>query len=154
MNLHERKRKYIFLSSHITLLLLGIFLYSPLALSADFTIIIRKIRPTTGGTIRLTLHDNPSSFKTLDYRAAFAALEIKPKSPEIRITFHDIPSGQYAIAIHHDENDNDKLDMGIWGPSEGYSFSDHWSGIGKPSFDKLALKIESQNLSVIATMHY
>jgi uncharacterized protein (DUF2141 family) len=151
MDLPERNRKY--LSSFITLLLLGIFLYSPWAVAADITVIIRGIRPNIG-TIRLTLHDNPTSFKEKDYQAAFAALEIKPKSSELRITFHDIPTGQYAVAIHHDENDDDKLNMGPLGPTEGYAFSDHWSGIGTPSFNKAALKVNSQNLSVFATMHY
>jgi uncharacterized protein (DUF2141 family) len=152
MSFHEKERK-LFFTSFLTIVLAGIFLCSPLALSADLTIIIREIR-FTKGTIRLTLHDNSSSFDSLDYQAAFAALEIKPKTLQIRITFHDIPSGRYAIVIHHDENDNDKFDMGLLGPSEGYSFSGEWRGVGKPSFDDTALKIDSQNISFCAAMRY
>ncbi len=145
--------KYIILSSVIIFFLLGIFLYSPLALATDVTIIIREIKPKVG-TIRLTLFDNPLSFKKRDYQVAFAALEIKSKSSELRITFHDIPVGKYALSIHHDENDNDKMDKEFLFPKEGYAFSDHWSGIGAPSFDEAALKVERQNISIIATMHY
>ena len=36
-----------------------------------------------------------------------------------------LPVGEYAIATHHDENNNDELDFGPMGPIEGYGFSNN-----------------------------
>lgn len=52
--------------------------------------------------------------------------------------FDPIPAGTYAVACPHDENNNGKLDTGIFGiPKEGTVVSNHAKGfMGPPSWDK------------------
>lgn len=54
------------------------------------------------------------------------------------IFFKNVAPGNYAIAILHDENNNQKMDKTILGiPKEGYGFSNNVSGaFGPPSFKK------------------
>jgi uncharacterized protein (DUF2141 family) len=54
------------------------------------------------------------------------------------LIFKSIPPGTYAIAILHDENNNQKMDKNILGlPKEGYGFSNNASApFGPPSFKK------------------
>lgn len=54
------------------------------------------------------------------------------------IIFKTVPPGNYAIAILHDENNNQKLDKNILGiPKEGFGFSNNASApFGPPSFNK------------------
>ena len=54
------------------------------------------------------------------------------------VTFPGLPSGQYAIAILHDENDDEKMNKNFFGiPKEGYGFSNNVTGMfGPPSFGK------------------
>ncbi len=54
------------------------------------------------------------------------------------IIFKNVPPGSYAIAILHDENNNQKMDKNILGiPKEGYGFSNNVSGaFGPPSYKK------------------
>lgn len=54
------------------------------------------------------------------------------------IIFKSVPPGSYAIAILHDEKNNQKMDKNILGiPKEGYGFSNNVSGaFGPPSYKK------------------
>lgn len=54
------------------------------------------------------------------------------------VLFRDIPPGNYAVAILHDENNNQKMDKNFLGiPKEGYGFSNNASAaFGPPSFRK------------------
>lgn len=63
-------------------------------------------------------------------------LSIADKSATV--IFPGLPSGQYAIAILHDENDDEKMNKNFFGiPKEGYGFSNNVTGtFGPPSFSK------------------
>jgi uncharacterized protein (DUF2141 family) len=51
-------------------------------------------------------------------------------------SFDPIPAGTYAVACFHDENNNDRLDTGVFGiPAEGVVSSNHAKGfMGPPTF--------------------
>jgi uncharacterized protein (DUF2141 family) len=55
---------------------------------------------------------------------------------EARCSFDPIPAGTYAVACFHDENNNRKLDTGMFGiPTEGVVSSNDAKGVmGPPSF--------------------
>ena len=50
--------------------------------------------------------------------------------------FKELPKGEYAISLFHDENDNKKMDTKIFGiPKEPYGFSNDASGfMGPPKY--------------------
>jgi uncharacterized protein (DUF2141 family) len=51
------------------------------------------------------------------------------------MTFAALPTGDYAIAVIHDENDNHKLDTLLGIPREGFGFSRNPAiGFGPPRF--------------------
>ena len=52
-------------------------------------------------------------------------------------TFSNLTTGEYALAIYHDENSNGKLDSNFLGmPTEDYVFSNYATGnFGPPSFE-------------------
>jgi len=45
----------------------------------------------------------------------------------------DLPQGEYAISVVHDENANGKLDFGGMGPTEGYGFSNNPNAMYGPA---------------------
>ena len=50
--------------------------------------------------------------------------------------------GTYAIAVVHDENANNKMDMALFLPKEGFGFSRNPAiGIGPPSFKSASLAV-------------
>ena len=54
------------------------------------------------------------------------------------VIFNSLPSGSYAIAILHDENDDQKMNKNVLGiPREGYGFSNNaTAAFGPPRYSK------------------
>jgi len=62
----------------------------------------------------------------------------------------EVPSGEYAIAVYHDANDNQQLDRHAFGyPLEAYGFSRDARGkLGPPAFRDAAFKIDNESLQM------
>jgi uncharacterized protein (DUF2141 family) len=75
----------------------------------------------------------------------------KIDSETVTVVFDSIPSGEYAVAIYQDENDNEKLDTGAFGiPKEKYGFSNNVRGkMGPPAFKDRLFKIEEDTIIYI-----
>ncbi len=55
------------------------------------------------------------------------------KDGRLVFVFKDLKPGDYAVSSYHDENDNKKLDRGMFGiPREPYAFSQDARGDGGP----------------------
>ncbi len=73
---------------------------------------------------------------------AFKRARLSISNKTTSILFNDLPSGNYAIAILHDENDDYKMNKNFFGiPKEGYGFSNNVMGIfGPPSHSKASFQ--------------
>lgn len=62
-----------------------------------------------------------------------------------RCVFEKLPPGTYAIAVHHDENDNRKLDTNLLGiPQEGYGVSNnHIPALSAPTWQESKFTVEA-----------
>jgi uncharacterized protein (DUF2141 family) len=71
----------------------------------------------------------------------FRRARVVPHAGQARFQFADLPLGDYALVVFHDENDNGKIDHNFLGlPAEPLGFSNGFSpGLfaGMPSFEKL-----------------
>lgn len=74
-------------------------------------------------------------------REPWKRLRALPQDGRASFAFSDLPSGEYAVVVFHDENDNGKIDHNFLGlPSEPLGFSNGFvPGLiaGMPSFEKL-----------------
>lgn len=75
------------------------------------------------------------------YSVARKALPLREKRASF--VFDALPAGEFAFAVHHDENSNAKMETGLFGiPSEGYGTSrDAKANFGPPSYDDAKLKL-------------
>jgi uncharacterized protein (DUF2141 family) len=75
---------------------------------------------------------------------AFRSAEVKVVEGQAVVVFEDLPHGDYALKIFHDENDNQKLDTNFVGfPKEKFGFSNDAMGrFGPPSFDQARFRFE------------
>ena len=64
--------------------------------------------------------------------------------------FKDVPFGEYAVTVYHDENGNGKLDKGLFGkPLELYGFSNNARGIfSRPDYKKAAFVLDKRDMTV------
>ncbi len=103
------------------------------------------------GLMRISLFDSREGFPN-KYKQAKKFINLKSQSPEMKIIFPDVPFGEYAIAILHDENTNEKMDTNFLRmPKEGYGVSNNARGtFGPPKFEdaKFPMKQDSAFISI------
>lgn len=92
------------------------------------------------GDLYVSLHQRPEFFLMAD--SAFMKMQVKVQSEDMSIFFKDLPAGQYAIAVYHDENLNGVMDANEKGfPKEGYGFSTKNKMLGRAKFEQAAFEV-------------
>ncbi len=95
------------------------------------------------GKILVNLFSNAKGFPT-NPKYAYRTAELDIKEGKAYVEFTDLPYGDYAVAVLHDENDNKKMDYNLVGmPKEGYCFSNNYRPTFKnPSFRQAGFFLE------------
>ena len=107
------------------------------------------------GTVHFALYNDKKTFPDQKFEKHF----IKGKSEIIDnksvITFHDVPKDTYAVAIFHDENNNNKIDKGLILPKEGLGFSNYTSlNIkNKPRFSRASFELTQDETIKVKTVY-
>ena len=101
------------------------------------------------GTVHIALYDEPKNFPNPD--GIISKAEASIVAGKARYDFFALKKKSYAIAVYHDENDNDSFDQGFLGiPLEDYAFSNNAAVfLGPPSFDDAAFILSAPtNLNI------
>lgn len=98
---------------------------------------------TSEGSVKVAIYDREEGF--LEFEQVVKTGRAKAKKGVTELAIDDLPSGEYALAIFHDENDNDILDSNWLGiPKERVCFSKAKMKIfGPPSFKECAFHLVS-----------
>jgi len=93
------------------------------------------------GHIACGLFKGPEGFPRDEHRE-FRKMIVPISNGSAVCDFKDVPAGEYAATVLHDENKNGKMDFNWIGmPTKGYGFSnDAKATFSPPSFDAAALK--------------
>lgn len=73
------------------------------------------------------------------------------------VIFQNLPPGQYAVSVFHDQNNNEELDTNVLGiPKEGFAFGNNAMGMfGPPSFEKCSVVISRSSVrQVLKLKHF
>lgn len=73
---------------------------------------------------------------------------------ETSVDFKNLPAGTYAVQYYHDENNNGKMDTGMFGkPEEGYGYSNDARGfMGPADFEDQIFEIKSNKTITLKTI--
>lgn len=107
------------------------------------------------GNVKLSLYNSADGFpKDANKAVKKAALPIK--DGKAYIEFPDMPYGEYAVILLHDENNNDKMDTHFYGaPKEGYAASNGAKGtFGPPDFEDARFVLDQNMVSVVLKLDY
>ena len=104
------------------------------------TVVVDGIEKSTG-KIMLAVYDSDGFLKQPLY---YGMVKVEQDQEEVTIIIENVASGQYAVSVFHDDNDNDKLDTGMFGiPKEKHGFSNNAVGkMGPPAFQDCAIHVE------------
>lgn len=85
------------------------------------------------GQVMVGLYQGQENFLEKLYFGKVATISNK----EAIVVFDNLPAGEYAISLFHDENNNGKLDLGWFGiPKEDYACSNGAKGyFGPPKYE-------------------
>lgn len=100
---------------------------------------------TSAGKISVAVYNQADGF--LKFDKVYKCDSTKARKGITRIDIVDLPEGEYALAIFHDENGNDELDTNWLGiPKEAFAFSKAKMKLfGPPSFRECALTLKSDS---------
>lgn len=108
------------------------------------------------GQVACALFRSPEGFPK-DAGKAVAHQEVPITGAHATCSFDQIPPGQYAVAVFHDENGNGKMDTNLIGmPREGVGASNNpKTRFGPPKFSESAFTVAAGNkVHLQITVHY
>jgi uncharacterized protein (DUF2141 family) len=106
------------------------------------------------GQLMVCLTANPKAFPDCS-KDARAIKRLVPAEDASNIRFSGIAPGTYAVAIVHDENNNNKMDVRIFIPREGFAFSRNPAiGMGPPKFRSAAFVVAGSDERFAIRMKY
>lgn len=105
------------------------------------------------GSLRVGLFNDSRHFlkKPIDSKV------VSLSADSAKVTFKDLPPGEYAVSVFHDRNDNEELDTNVLGiPKEGFAFGNNAMGMfGPPSFEKCSVVIGKSTIrQVLKLKHF
>ncbi len=123
-----------------TILFLG-FSYASFGQTSDSLTIRIKISniKSVEGNIRIAVFDSTQVFLGEDM--VIGKIEPVTQTGEMIVIMENLPLGEYAISIFHDENSNEILDNSLFKiPTEAYGFSNNARGkFGPPRFEDVKI---------------
>ena len=106
--------------------------------AAELSVKVKDIKKIQGHLL-VALYSSKESY---DDGETPLASKVKVASNEHLVVFKDIPTGQYAVKLYHDDNDNNELDSNLFGiPSEGYGFSNNGGQFGSPDYKEAKFEV-------------
>ena len=119
-------------------------LWFPMSLFAQNTISVHvKNVDSTKGHIKVALYNSDEAFLSFD--KVLKTGSVPAHKGMVTLQIADLPIGEYALAVFHDENGNDKLDTNWLGiPKEKVAFSRaKMKMFGPPKYKECAFQVTS-----------
>jgi len=129
-------------------------LFSQAVKQGKITLEITNIRNETGD-VKISLFDKADPFPG-DHEQAVKRIIAGINNSTASAVFENIPYGEYAIGIMHDENNNSFLDSNLFGmPKEGYGASNNPPvRMGPPLYEDAKFTLDKPELRLTIKMIY
>lgn len=106
------------------------------------------------GNVLICLTANPKAYPDCgkDPKSLKQSL---PARASLDARFEGVAPGSYAIALVHDENGNNRMDLALFLPKEGFGMSQNPAiGIGPPSFKSAKFTFSGDTIRLPIRMRY
>ena len=121
--------------------------------TATIDVNIQGLRSTKGNVL-ICVTANPKFFPDCGKDPKSFRSSVPARSAA-SVAFTGINPGTYAVALHHDENGNSKMDMAVFVPREGFGFSRNPAVVtGPPKFKAAAFTVNGVEVSQTVKMKY
>ena len=116
------------------------------ATAAELSVEIKGL-VSDSGDVYVAIYDKAEKWM----KASLAGSKAAAKKGGVTVIFKDLPEGDYAISLYHDENGNGKMDSNVMGiPIEPYAFSNDAAGnYGPASFEQAKFTVAGEKKSIV-----
>lgn len=138
------------------LLILGILLFSTFNLESQnegkIELLIKGAK-SNSGMILVLIFNQEDGFPE-EPKKAFKAMSLPVSNLSTRVVIEDLPAGDYAISVFHDEDSDGQIRKNDFGmPIDTYGFSNNPTlYFGPPSFSKCAVPVKNSLVKVEITL--
>jgi uncharacterized protein (DUF2141 family) len=137
----------------LALVALGAAISADAASGVNIDITLSGLR-NAKGQVLVCLATNPKSFPDCSKDPGAQKKSVAATNGST-VRFSGVTPGTYAIAIVHDENTNDKMDLSLFLPKEGWGLSRNpKTRMGKPKFSSSAFLVGDAYLVFPITVKY
>ena len=139
------------MKSLLTLITLSLSLLSYGQNSVNLKLIVRGFEHNQG-KLKAALYNQGDHWLETAYKGRDTVIY---NTGEVILLFTEVPAGEYAISLFHDENGNGELDTGTFGiPTEDYAFSNNAKGtFGPASYEDAAFSISDTETTHIININ-
>ncbi len=78
----------------------------------------------------------------------------RPAAGTLRLTFHDVAPGDYALMVLHDEDGDNRMKMNGYMPGEGWAMINGDALRGPPTFDLVKFTVAASGADISVPMSY
>ncbi|MFT7614166.1 MAG: hypothetical protein ACI9J3_003148 [Parvicellaceae bacterium] len=120
----------------------------------SLTVKVNNLRNSIG-VVQFTIYNKDGSIPDEKFKKYYRQETGKINNKSSNFTFKNLPKGQYAINILHDENKNQKIDKGWFLPVEGIGFS-NFKSIGltnRPNFKKASFYVSTNTTKSVQVIY-
>ena len=104
------------------------------------------------GEVLIAVSNSRENYESND--SAFVGVTVKIENRKVEYIFEDLPFGEYAIKLFHDENMDGELNSNFLGiPTEDYGFSNNARGtFGPADYDDTKFSFDRHKLTIEITV--
>ena len=115
---------------------------------------VNDLRNSTG-VVQFSLYNVEGSIPDEHFEKYFKVQKAKIIGEASSMTFDNLPEGNYAVNILHDENENGKTDKGMVLPVEGIGFSNYTNInlFNRPKYSKAKFELKNDKTIQIQVIY-
>ena len=124
-------------------ILFSIFYLLTIAQAINLTVIVTGFKNNKGAA-QISLYNKYRTISDKKQNKYYKTKSTFIHNNKAEVIFMNLLNGRYAVSVYHDENNNHKLDRGLFMPKEGVGLSNFhkFSLFNFPSFKKAAFLLK------------
>ena len=110
----------------------------------------------SNGVVQVTLYNKPKSIPDEKFTKYYKKMIVNIDNMSASAFFKNLPKGQYAVVVLHDEDSNGKIKKGFMLPKEGVGFSNFTSisPLNNPNFKKASFMADKSMSKTIQVIYF